>query len=69
MKGGGMSPKDKNLRVRLTDEDFQKLEAEAKKAGFLTISEYVRYMTIGEGRTIQEDITEIKTIIKKLDKK
>ena len=64
-----MTPKEKSLRVRLTDEEHAKLEAASKAAGFLTVSEFVRYMTIGEGRTIQEDLQELKGILKKLSKK
>jgi len=66
MKGGDMSPQDRMLRVRLTDEEYKMLEEETKKAGFYTLSEFVRYMTIGEGRAIDE---KLETIIKKLDKK
>lgn len=61
-----LSPKDKKLTVRLTPEESSQLEAAAKAAGFLTISEFVRYMTIGEGRSIQNDL---KAILEKLDNK
>lgn len=53
LKKGGklpLSPKDKSLRVRLSDEEFAQLETAASIAGFQTISAYVRYMTIGDGQ-------------------
>ncbi len=40
------------------------LEEAAKKAGFKALSEFVRYATIGEGRTLQEDV---KKILEKLE--
>jgi len=61
-----MTPKDKAFQFRLTEEELQKLEEEAKKAGFLNTSDFVRYMTIGEGRSMQADL---KKILEKLDKK
>jgi len=61
-----MSPKDRSFRVRLTDEEYELLEEETKNAGFHTLSDFVRFMTIGKGRTIDE---KLDTIIKKLDKK
>ena len=61
-----MSARDKQYPLRLSDEERKQLENEAEKAGFTSVSEFIRYMTIGEGRTIQEDL---KTILKKLDKK
>ena len=54
-----MSPKDKALLVRLSTDEYAKLEAAAKEAGFITMAEFVRYMTIGEGRSIQSDLKEI----------
>ena len=59
-----MSPKEKQLVVRLSANERNQLEAAAKAAGFLTVSEFVRYMTIGEGRSIQSDL---KAISAKLD--
>ena len=59
-----MSPKEKQLVVRLSESERNQLEAAAKTAGFLTVSEFVRYMTIGEGRSIQNDL---KAILDKLD--
>ena len=61
-----MSPRDRKLTVKLTDTEYTKLEAAAEAAGFLTVSEYVRYMTIGEGRSIQSDL---KAILEKLQEK
>jgi hypothetical protein len=60
-----MSPKDKFFRIRLEDEDYQKLKQESEKAGFQNVSEFVRYMTIGEGHKIQSDLKEILDILKK----
>ena len=54
-----MSPKDKAILVRLSEDEHARLEVAAKTAGFLTIAEFVRYMTIGEGRSIQSDLKEI----------
>jgi Ribbon-helix-helix protein, copG family. len=66
-KGGDIvSPREDGFRVRLDKKEREKLEEEAAKAGFRNLSDFVRYMTIGEGRTIQEDL---KTIIEKLNKK
>lgn len=61
-----MSPKEKSLRVRLSEKEYEELESAAKEAGFLTVSEFVRYMTIGDGRRIQDNL---KKILKKLDNK
>lgn len=63
-----MTPKDKVFGVRLTDDERKKLDDAAEKAGFKDKSEYVRYMTIGGGSEIQEELKEIKAIIKKLKK-
>ena len=66
-KGGDfVSPREDGFKVRLNAEERVRLEEEAAKAGFRNLSDFVRYMTIGEGRTIQEDL---KTIIDKLNKK
>ena len=54
-----MSPKDKAILVRLSEDEHARLETAAKNAGFITIAEFVRYMTIGEGRSIQNDLKEI----------
>lgn|GEM_PF-3915997 len=64
-----MTPQERMLRVRLTEDEYKKLETGAEKSGFHTISEYVRYLTVGEGRMVLNELKEIKTIIKKLDKK
>jgi hypothetical protein len=75
-----MSPKDKAFAIRLEPDEFERLREEADKAGFKNISEFIRYVTIGEGRTIlkqlqsqSEDIQEIrddvKKILRKLEKK
>ena len=64
-----MTPKDKMFRFRLTEDELQKIEEDAKKAGFLNLSEYVRYMTIGEGSKIKDIDENVKLILKKLDKK
>ena len=61
-----MTPRDDVFSIRLDANERKKLEDESEKAGFRNVAEFVRYMTIGEGRAIQEDL---KTIIKKLDKK
>ncbi len=60
-----MSPKDESLKIRLSDEERQKIEEAAKNAGFRSIAEYIRYMTIGQGRTIDE---KLDTIIKQTKK-
>jgi len=65
-----MTPKEKSIRVRLTDDEHKMLEEATKKAGFMALSEYVRYMTIGEGSKLVADIEpKLDAIIKKLDKK
>lgn len=61
-----MNNKEKSLRVRLSKEEHQKLEKEAKKAGYNTISDFVRYVTIGEGRAILEKLDDLKEIISRL---
>jgi hypothetical protein len=60
-----ISPRDKKLQVWLSAEDWGKLEEESKKAGFQNVSDFVRYMTLGEGRKIHSDIKEILDILKK----
>ena len=60
-----MSPKDELIHIRLTSEERKKIEEAAKEAGFISIAEYVRYMTIGEGRAIDRKFDEI---IKRLEK-
>ena len=70
MKGGDtLNAKEKMLRVRLTEEEQARLEAAASDAGYQSVSEYVRYMTIGDGKDIKGDLEEIKRIVKKLDDK
>ena len=54
-----MSPKDKVIGVRLSEDEYIKIEAATKAAGFISIAEFVRYMTVGEGRSIQNDLKEI----------
>ena len=60
-----MTAKERSFQFRLTDDEFQQLEEEAKKAGFLTVSDYVRHMTIGPGRFRIDD--KLDAIIKRLD--
>jgi hypothetical protein len=59
-----MSPKDRSFKMRLEEKDYLKLIEEAEKAGFQNVSEFVRYLTIGEGRKIQSDLKEILDILK-----
>jgi hypothetical protein len=61
-----LSPKEKLLRVLLDDKELQKLKEESQKAGFRSVSDFVRYVTIGEGRRLQEDV---KKILEKLEEK
>ena len=67
-----MSAKDNQIPVRLSDNEKKKLEEAANEAGFKNVSEYVRYMTIGEGRAIDAklDIIDAKLneILNKLKK-
>lgn len=44
--------KDNEIRIRLTSEDKQKIEENSKKFGFLSISDYLRYV----GKNIKEII-------------
>ncbi|MDR1271316.1 MAG: hypothetical protein LBK82_17555 [Planctomycetaceae bacterium] len=62
-----MSPKDKNLVVRLEPDELEYLRKEAESAGFKNVSDFVRYMTIGEGRSIQKDQKKILEILQKLE--
>ena len=64
-----MTPKDKMFRFRLTEEEFQRLEDEAKKAGFLNMSEYARYMILGDGSIIRGIDEKTDAILKKLEEK
>jgi hypothetical protein len=36
--------KDNEIRIRLTSEDKELIEAQSKKFGFVSISEYLRYI-------------------------
>ncbi len=69
-----MSPKDKSLRVRLTEKEYSDLEIASKAAGFKTISEYVRHVTIGDGESVQfaaeirGDIRKILELLQKTKK-
>ncbi|MEM4079724.1 MAG: hypothetical protein QXY37_00155 [Metallosphaera sp.] len=38
----------KNLIIKLTDEEFKKIEEEAREKGFVLISEYVKYKLFGQ---------------------
>jgi hypothetical protein len=44
--------KDNEIRIRLTSEDKKTIEENSKKFGFLTVSEYLRYV----GKNIKEII-------------
>lgn len=59
-----MEDRFKTLRVRLNEKEQKRLLEEMEKAGFQNMSEYVRYMTFGEGRSIQGDL---KKILEKLN--
>jgi uncharacterized protein (DUF1778 family) len=64
-----MTPKDFSLNVRLEPQEAELLKQEAEKAGFKNVSDFVRYTTIGEGRSIQKDQKKILEILQKLEKK
>jgi hypothetical protein len=48
-----------HFQMCLKDSEREKLEEESKKAGFRNTSEFVRYVTIGEGRILNENIQKI----------
>ena len=58
-----MSPKDKAVLVRLSDDEREQIEKAATEAGFATVSAYVRHMTIGDGKGI---IVEMREEIRKI---
>ena len=64
-----MTPKDRIVQFRLSESEFKILQEESKKAGFLTVSEYIRYMTLGDGTKIRDIDEKLDTILKKLNKK
>ena len=62
-----MTPKDKNMRFRITEDEFRILQEEATKAGFSTLSDYIRHMTIGPGRLkIDEKLDALNKDVKEI---
>jgi hypothetical protein len=64
-----LSPKEKSFKLRLEEKEWLKLKKESEKAGFRNIAEFVRYVTIGEGREIVQELKDMKEILKKLEEK
>lgn len=58
-----------SFNIRLSDAEQELLKNASEKAGFANIAEYVRYMTIGDGKDIKGELQEIKEILEKLDNK
>ncbi|MDR0328800.1 MAG: hypothetical protein LBI05_10940 [Planctomycetaceae bacterium] len=60
-----MSPRDKKLTVLLSEEERELLKSVADSAGFANVADYVRHMTIGDGKGIHADIREdVRKILK-----
>ena len=63
-----MSPKDRNVQVRLTDEEFERLKKAAKQEGYRTVSAFIRAVTIGDKRGIMLQVQDdVRLILKKMD--
>jgi len=58
-----LSPKDRNVQVRLTEEEFERLKKIAKQEGYRTVSAFIRAVTIGDKKgimlQIQDDVRQI----------
>jgi len=63
-----MSPRDKKLTVLLSEEERKLLKSVSDSAGFANVADYVRHMTIGDGKGIhaemRDDIRKILEILK-----
>jgi uncharacterized protein (DUF1778 family) len=65
-----MSPKEKRLQVRLSQEEFDRLHEAAQKEGYKTVSAFIRSVTIGDKKGILLKIQDdVKKILEKLEKK
>jgi len=63
-----LSPKDRNVQVRLTDEEFERLKKAAKQEGYRTVSAFIRAVTIGDKRGIMLQVQDdVRLILKKMD--
>ena len=63
-----MSPKDKAVQVRLTEEEFKRLKKAAKQEGYSTVSAFIRAVTIGDRKGIMMQIQEdVRSILEKME--
>ena len=61
-----MTPKDKNVQFRITEEEYELLQEKTEKSGFKTISEYLRHVIKEPGQSLINE--KLDAILKKLDK-
>ena len=65
-----MTPREKAVQVRLTEEEYERLQRAAKNEGYVTVSAFIREVTIGVKRGIILQIQDdVRSILKKLDEK
>ena len=63
-----MSPKDKNVQIRLTEEEFNRLKKVAQDEGYRTVSAFIRAVTIGDKKGIMLQVQDdVRLILKKMD--
>ena len=62
-----MTPKDRNVQFRLTEEDLKILQEKTKEAGFQTVSEYIRHLIREPGISIVNE--KLNEILRKLEEK
>ena len=61
-----MTCKTRDIRFRVTSEQYVKIMLVAESRGFMTVSAYLRYAALDQGRFIEEKIVEIhKAVMKK----
>jgi hypothetical protein len=65
-----MTPRERAVQVRLTEEEYERLQQVSKNEGFVSVSAFVRSVTVGDKRGVMLQIQDdVKTILKKLDDK
>jgi hypothetical protein len=65
-----MTPREKAVQVRLTEEEYERLQHVAKNEGYASVSAFIRAVTIGDKKGVMLQIQDdVKSILKKLDEK
>ena len=65
-----MTPRERAVQVRLTEEEYKRLQRAAKNEGYTTVSAFIRSVTIGDKRGIMLQIQDdVQLILKKLEEK